>query len=129
MKTTLIEVPTMYGDHHVLEVRRLLLEIPGVEEVIASSAFGTAEVTFDPAKTNDLELKVKLDQAGYLGEWSLPTEIGATSKEVEKQPFFRHTEVFETSRQVVSFAQNVEFAGRPLWPCPGMGLLSKKMEV
>ena len=128
MKTTIIEVPTMYGDHHVLEVRRLLLEVPGVEDVIASSAFGIVEVTYDPGKTNDLELKVKLDQTGYLGEWTIPTEIGAINRETEKRPYFRHTEVFETSRQVVSFAQSVNNEGRPLWPCPGMGLLGKKME-
>ena len=128
MKTTIIEVPTMYGDHHVLEVRRLLLEVPGVEDVIASSAFGIVEVTYDPGKTNDLELKVKLDQTGYLDEWTIPTEIGAISRETEKRPYFRHTEVFETSRQVVSFAQSVNNGGRPLWPCPGMGLLGKKME-
>jgi len=29
---------------------------------------------------------------------------------------------------VVSFAQNVSFLGKPLWPCPGMGVISKPME-
>lgn len=124
MKSTIIEVPTMYGDHHVLEVRRILLAIPGVEEVNASSAFRTVEVSYDPSKVNDLDLKMKLDESGYLGEWSLPIELGAEAAHVEeKAPFFRHTAVFETNRQVMSFAQNVAYAGRPLWPCPGMGIL------
>lgn len=130
VKSTIIEVPTMYGDHHVLEVRRILLEFPGVEEVNASSAFRTVEVIYDPAKINDLDIKMRLDESGYLGEWSLPIELGAAAVQVaEKAPFYRHTEVFETSRQVLSFAQNVAHAGRPLWPCPGMGLLrAAKME-
>ena len=129
MKKITIEIPTMYADHHVLEVRRILLELPGIDNVYASSAFGIVEVTYDPQKTNDLEIKMKLDEAGYLSEWSLPVETNtAVSQETVSETFFRHTDVFETSRQVVSFAQKVSYIGRPLWPCPGMGLISKGME-
>ena len=31
----------LYADHHVIEVRRILLEVPGVDTVDASSAFRT----------------------------------------------------------------------------------------
>lgn len=128
MQTKMFEVPTLYGDHHVLEVRRVLFAIPGVKDVYASSAFQTIEVTYDESLTNDLDIAVKLDEAGYLGEWTLPVEIGATAPTGNgKKAFFRHTEVYESTRHIVSFAQVVHDAPKPLWPCPGMGVI-KKME-
>ena len=47
MEKTHITVPAMYGDHHVLEVRRILLALPGVAEVNASSCFQVVEVSYD----------------------------------------------------------------------------------
>lgn len=129
MKTITYELPNLYADHHVQEVRRILFEIPGVLDVYASSAFRMVEVSYDPAKTNDLEIAVKLDTAGYLGEWSVPMEAGAsTYLEDRSRSFFRHTATYETTRQVVSFAQRVNYSGRPLWNCPGMGVIKNKME-
>jgi hypothetical protein len=123
-----LELPTMYGDHHVIEVRRLLLELPGVENVYASSAFHSVEVIYDPAKINDLEIQIKLDEAGYLGEWSIPVESGvAPYPQGEDRSAFRQSAVYETTRQVVSFSRNVAYARRPLWNCPGLGVI-KKME-
>ena len=52
MDTLTLEVKTMYGDHHVVEVRRILLGLPGVEDVYASSSFRVVEVTYDPGKVN-----------------------------------------------------------------------------
>ena len=122
MKTKIFEVPALYGDHHVIEVRRILLEIPGVIDVYASSSFQVIEVNYDETKVNDLEISIKLDQAGYLGEWTIPVEVGVLPQsESSLKPYFRHTEVYETSRQVIGFSQNVSYSGRPLWPCPGMG--------
>jgi copper chaperone CopZ len=130
MKTVTIETPVLYGDHHVVEVRRLLLEIHGVENIYASSAFRAIEVTYDPEVVNEEVIQEKLDGAGYLGELPSPVEADAsTYLEADRsQSYFRHTEVFETSRQVVSFAQNVGYAGRPLWNCPGIGVINNKME-
>ncbi len=129
METITIEIPTMYGDHHVLEVRKLLLAIPGVKDVYASSCFGIVRVQYDPGFTNDLEIKMKLDEAGYLGEWTIPAEYTVSLDASQEKPeYFRHTEVFETTKSVVSFAQNISYSGRPLWPCPGMGLIREKME-
>jgi copper chaperone CopZ len=130
MQKVTYETPSLYGDHHVTEVRRILLEVPGVVDVYASSAFQMVEVTYDPDKINDLEIAVKLDAAGYLGEWTAPIESGASAYHAETgaKPYFRHTAAYEQTRLSVSFAQNVSYSGRPLWPCPGMGILSKPME-
>lgn len=134
MNKTTFELPTLYGDHHVLEVRRILLELPGIEEVYASSSFHMVEVSYDPAQINDLEIQIKLDEAGYLGEWSLPIEPGIAAFQKENvAPFTRHTAVYETNRRVVSFKQTVEgkaaYTGRPLWNCPGMGVMVTKKQI
>lgn len=122
MRTKSFDVPAMYGDHHVSDVRRILLETPGVEDVYASSAFRVVEVTYDEKKVNDLELQTKLEDAGYLGEWHFHTESGkAVGTDEGATEFMRHTAVYEQIKKTVSFSQQVAHRGRPLWPCPGMG--------
>ena len=122
MRTKSFDVPAMYGDHHVSDVRRILLETPGVEDVYASSAFRVVEVTYDEKKVNDLELQTRLEDAGYLGEWQLHTESGkAVGTDDGAAEFMRHTAVYEQIKKTVSFSQQVAHRGRPLWPCPGMG--------
>jgi copper chaperone CopZ len=122
MKVLSLELPAMYGDHHVVEVRRLLFEIPGVEDVYASSGFRAAEITYDPDKVDPEAIQAKLDDAGYLGETPIPVEVAAQSASTGngKQGFFRHTTTFATTSHVVGFGQNVNYEGRPLWPCPGV---------
>lgn len=120
MKTSSFNTPALYGDHHVTEVRRILLQLEGVTDVYASSAFQVIEVTYDEKKINDLQIALKLDEAGYLGEWTAPIEAGIAT---EERPYFRHTTVYETTKKTVTFAQRVNYSGRPLWPCPGMGIL------
>jgi hypothetical protein len=49
-------------------------------------------------------------------------EQGAVEdRENGDKPFFRHTVAYEQTGSSIGFAQQVPFAGRPLWPCPGMG--------
>jgi copper chaperone CopZ len=129
-KFVTFETPALFGDHHVIEVRRLLLALPGVEDVYASSAFRVVSVTFDLDKTSEETISKMLSDAGYLGDWLQPEEKGtAAETETERsKSYFRHTEVFETSRQVVSFTQRVSYSGRPLWNCPGLGVINNKME-
>jgi len=129
-KTITINTPALYGDHHVTEVHRLLGELPGIEQVYASSAFHAVEVTYDPDKVEEAAIKGKLDETGYTGELSVAMEAdAATYLEADRsQSFFRHTEVFETTKEVVSFSQNVSYSGRPLWHCPGFGVIRNTME-
>ena len=131
METKTFDAPALYGDHHVSEVRRILLELEGVTDVYASSAFQVIEVTYDESKINDLQIAVKLDEAGYLGEWTVPVELSTATQQGDGQrpPFFRHTATYETTRQTVSFAQRVNYQGRPLWHCPGIGVVKMDEEV
>ena len=136
LSTCTFETPALYGDHHVLEVRRLLLELPGVQNVYASSAFQAVEVTYDPEAVSQQIIEGKLNEAGYLGEWVFPVEVGASTHLTPdaQQAFFRHSEVFEAAnaahskQEVVSFSQNTGYSGRPLWNCPGFGVIKSKME-
>ncbi len=126
MEKVFITIPAMYADHHVLEVRRILLELSGVVEVNASSCFHTVEVSYDPVTVNADKIRTRLDEAGYLGELPVPVEIGvAVSQEAkyDEKIFFRHTAAYEQTNQAVSFAQDVSYTGRSLWPCPGIGLI------
>jgi copper chaperone CopZ len=124
VKKISLDLPTLFGDHHVTEVRRLLLELPGVVEVYASSSFQIVEVEFDETKLAPEQFNEVLEKAGYLGELSIPVEKGAIEKQGNgDKPFFRQSAFYEQAGKDVSFAQKVPYAGRPLWPCPGMGPL------
>ena len=128
METITIDLPKMYGDHHVTEVRGILLAMPGVEDVYASSAFRVARVRIDPAKVSEADLRAKLEATGYLGDQVIETEAWKTGTpaEVVDNPF-RHTAAVENVKGV-AFAQKVEETGRALWPCPGMGPVQKMDE-
>jgi len=122
METLNLELPAMYADHHVIEVRRILYEITGVDDVYASSSFRSVEVKFDSNKVSAEEITSRLDDAGYIGDLPSPVEAGAAEYHTENgSSFIRHTSVYENTRHTVSFAQSVSYSGRPLWPCPGLG--------
>jgi copper chaperone CopZ len=130
MKTITLEVPAMYGDHHVTEVRRILLALPGVIDLYVSSAFHLVEVQLDENKINEDQIRTKLGESGYLDKLPMPLESGVAShlKADQSQTFFRHTQTFETMRDTVSFQQKVSYSGKPIWNCPGFGVIKNKME-
>ena len=119
MQKVIIKTPAMYGDHHVLEVRKLLTVLPGVVDVYASSCFHLVEVSFDPAQVSTEAISAKLEAAGYLDD--LPSASEAMAQFPK-----RLTTGYEQVRSSVSFSQVVSVQDRPAWPCPGMGLLKVK---
>jgi len=127
MEKTVIDVPAMFGDHHVLEVRRILSELSGVEEINASSCFKAVELTFDPTKISVEKITARLRDAGYLDPLSVPVEAGTVVfKETNgDKKYFRHTTAYEQTNRVVSFAQDVPQGQPVLWPCPGVGVLKE----
>lgn len=129
MEKISLKLPVMYGDHHVTEVRGILLQLPGVQQVYASSAFQKVEVQFDPALVGAEQIGAALEAAGYAGE--LPPIAEPSTASVRgsgKNDHFRHTVSYEQTKQVVSFSQSINYQGRPLWPCPGMGPIKNKDE-
>ncbi len=130
MKVLSLELPVMYGDHHVLEVRRLLLEMLGVEDVYASSGFHAAEINYDPEKISETAIITKLDEAGYIGELPIPVETGVAAYQGGRvdTSLFRRSTANKQTLDVMGFAQNVSSKGRSLWPCPGMEPLKPIIE-
>ncbi len=126
MEKLTLDLPAMYGDHHVLEVRRIVLELPGVSDVYASSCFHVVEVAYDPAQIQADAIHAALEAAGYLEPLAMPLEPAvASSQDGRQSSFFRHTAAYRQTGKVVSFAQQVTNSGRPLWPCPGMGPIQR----
>lgn len=58
-------IPALYADHHVTKIRHTLLQLNGVEEVVASAAFKEVAVDFDPEKISRDGIVDALTQAGY----------------------------------------------------------------
>ncbi len=121
MASLSLELPTMFGDHHVIEVRRILLEFDGVSEVYASSGFGVVEVDYNSKKTPKKDLVNALEKAGYMGDFKMALEPSIPANEDVEGAYFRHTEAVEQTGNIVSFEQTVRVQRSPLWPCPGMG--------
>jgi copper chaperone CopZ len=124
MEQLTLNLPAMYADHHVTEVRRILFELAGVDTVYASSSFHTVEVTFDPAQIDAETITAALEDTGYADTPVVPVEKKfRLGDEGPDGRFFRHTEAYANVGNTVSFAQQVYDTGRPLWPCPGMGVI------
>lgn len=120
MTTISLSLPMMYADHHVLAVRRLLFDLPGVTDVYASSSFQIVEVSFDESQLPPEKIETVLAEAGYLAELPVAVEFGSSPAFEKGKPFFRHTAVFPQTDRTITFAQDVPEMVRPLWPCPGL---------
>lgn len=103
----------------MLEVRRLLFELPGVKDVYASSSFQIVEVTFDETQVAPASIEACLGGAGYLGELELPVETGVERMTANGKPFFRRS-VAVASIKKAGFLQETPRPTRALWPCPGI---------
>lgn len=76
MEKAVLNLPTLYADHHVMILREALLAIEGVTDVYASSAWKQAVVTFDPQKTDPGAIEQAAVAAGYpVGEADLPVLV------------------------------------------------------
>lgn len=65
MEKLQLNVPDLWADHHVLRVRALLTAMPGVQDIVASSAFRIVALSYDPALTSPGAIMAELDEAGY----------------------------------------------------------------
>ena len=78
MEKLILEVPSMYADHHVLAVRDALTGLKGVYEVYASSAWKQVIVSYDPKTIKPPAIEETLSKAGYpVGEGEPPVLVEA----------------------------------------------------
>ncbi len=79
MEKVVLDVPTLWADHHVLKARDALTSLEGVEDVYASAAWKQVMVTFDAAKTDSQAIEKTLAETGYpVGEGEVPILIKPT---------------------------------------------------
>ncbi|MFN2303593.1 MAG: hypothetical protein ACK2TV_07655 [Anaerolineales bacterium] len=123
MASLSLELPSMYGDHHVIEVRRILLEAEGISEVYASSGFHVVEVEYNSKKITKDKITKLLEDAGYSGDLEIPLEPSIPVTERKGDKYFRHTTYSEQTQNVIGFEQDVGYQGRSQWPIPGFGIL------
>jgi copper chaperone CopZ len=117
MDKLVLNIPTLYGDHHTVAVRRILGELPGVANVYASPASHQVSLTHDTSKTTRQAIEKALTDQGYApGEGDLAYPVQTTFAEEAT----RHTATISGTGTSLAFAEVTQVVqGRPLWPCPG----------
>ena len=70
MEKLVLTIPTLYGDHHTVAVRRILDRIAGVSDLLVSAAYRQVALKFDPAKTNAAAIEKALAAQGYDPGWT-----------------------------------------------------------
>lgn len=110
MEQLTLNLPTLYGDHHVLRVRRLVLALPGVAEVQASAARQELVVAFDPARLSLDSLESILEENGYPPGGPLPGVIGYLDD-------LRHVAAMEHAAPA---SEHKYSTPSPLGACPGL---------
>jgi copper chaperone CopZ len=117
MAKLVLTIPTLYGDHHTTAVKELLEGLGDVKDIYVSSAFKQVSVTYDKKKLSPEQIETLLAEAGYSTEEfesAYPTSI--------KEREMRHSTAVTGVGDSLSFAQNVPYEGRALWPCPGFNI-------
>ena len=117
MDKLVLTIPTLYGDHHTVAVRRILGELPGATNVYVSAASHQVSLTHDAGKTSRQAIEKALADQGYApGEGDLAYPIQTTFAEEAT----RHTATISGTGTSLAFAEVTQVVqGRPLWPCPG----------
>ena len=86
MKQLILEMPTMYADHHVLKVREALEGLTGIEEAYASSAWKKTMISYNEKSIKPAEIESALTKAGYSpGEGETPILV-EFSPDIKRDP-------------------------------------------
>jgi copper chaperone CopZ len=117
MDKLVLSIPTLYGDHHTVAVRRILGDLPGISDVFVSPANHQVWLTHDAGKTSRQTIEKALADQGYVageGELAYPVQS------VFAEEATRHTATISGTGTSLAFAEVTQVVqGRPLWPCPG----------
>lgn len=86
MEKVVLDLPTLWADHHVLKVREALLSLEGVRSVYASSAWKQVLVEYDSAKVDRSVIEKRLAEAGYpVGQGEPPVLVQPTPRRRDPQ--------------------------------------------
>jgi len=106
MKQLILEMPTMYADHHVLKVREALEGLKGIEEAFASSAWKKLMISYQEKSIKPAEIEEALTKAGYPpGEAATPILVKASS-DLKRDPQWEKlgSRVTETNQKDLEMA-------------------------
>jgi copper chaperone CopZ len=108
MKKVVLEVPTLWADHHVLKVRDALTKLEGVEDVYASSSWKQVLVTYEDGQLDGEAIEKTLAEAGYpVGEGEMPVVVQPTEK--RRDPQWEELEFRTTKTNQVDLEMSGEF--------------------
>jgi copper chaperone CopZ len=65
MEKTVLTVPRLWADHHVLKVHEVLAALDGIQDIYASSAWKKVVIKYDPDKLQEPAIVEALAGAGY----------------------------------------------------------------
>jgi copper chaperone CopZ len=103
-----LEVPTLWADHHVLKVRDALTNLEGVDGVYASSAWKQVLVSYDSAKTDLATIEKTLAEAGYpVGQGEVPVLV--QPREIRRDPHWEVLDVRVTETNRADIEMSGEF--------------------
>lgn len=106
-----VTLPAMYADHHVTGVRRALLALEGVTEVVCSAAARRVSLAYDPSRQDPAGIEAVLAGLGYHAGQSEPSLAEASPLP---------TRLTAAPAGATAFLHSSPaWQGRPLWPCPG----------
>lgn len=111
MEKLRLNLPSMYGDHHVTEVRGILTALPGVSVIAASSAWQQVELEYDAGQAAPQAIKAALLARGY------STEPSSLAPVAPRKATF--TDFALAPGGFEQFPERVPVLSSPLAPCPG----------
>ena len=125
MKEARFDIPILFGDHHVLEITKILSEIEGINEFYISSAYNFVKLDYDESKISEEAIGVLFEKAGYSGEMGFEVEVFAVETEgaTKNKKHFRKSVLYDQTNLTQGFKQNATKTSRKEWPNPGMGNL------
>ncbi len=103
-----LDVPTLWADHHVLKVRDALAGLEGVDGVYASSAWRQVLVHYDEQKIEPPAIEKALADAGYpVGEGEVPILVQPATR--LRDPHWAEMDVRGTETNRVDLEMSGEF--------------------
>jgi copper chaperone CopZ len=86
MNKVVLDVPTLWADHHVLKVRDALSKLEGVKDVYVSSAWKQVLVTYEDGQVDSAAIEDAVVSAGYpVGEGEMPVLVQPLEKRRDPQ--------------------------------------------
>lgn len=89
----ILNIPKLYGDHHVAPIQQALANRPGIEALLASPAHRQIRVDFMPEVVSEPQIRAWLSEAGYSPQDPLPPLPEVKHPLVAKDLAWDHTAV------------------------------------